>query len=310
MEIAHREIFQRSRKGRAHEQARDSGRRLDSLRRRPMAERLRNPRQDPFVLRRRFEDAGQAGDCSEPVQFSLGHRISAARFRSRAEPLVFQPSSVHRAGARKTSRCSRPTRRKSAASTTTSWSTAWNSAAARSVSTSPTCRKPFSRNCSPFRRKKPSCVSATCWTRSDTARRRTAASRWASTGSIAILCGTPSIRDVIAFPKTAKGTCLMTDSPQPGFAEATARTLHRSEGAKERIARVRRNAFREVGNPLAQMGQACVVDVSLQLRPGDVPVHGVSTLLDLCADEVVHGCPLKRRRPRRGLSRGGIRRAS
>jgi aspartyl-tRNA synthetase len=30
---------------------------------------------------------------------------------------------------------------------------------------------------------------------------------------IAILCGTPSIRDVIAFPKTAKGTCLMTESP-------------------------------------------------------------------------------------------------
>ena len=29
----------------------------------------------------------------------------------------------------------------------------------------------------------------------------------------AILCGTPSIRDVIAFPKTAKGVCLMTDSP-------------------------------------------------------------------------------------------------
>ncbi|PYJ96039.1 MAG: aspartate--tRNA ligase [Verrucomicrobia bacterium] len=32
---------------------------------------------------------------------------------------------------------------------------------------------------------------------------------------IAILCGTPSIRDVIAFPKTAKGTDLMTNSPAP-----------------------------------------------------------------------------------------------
>ncbi len=29
----------------------------------------------------------------------------------------------------------------------------------------------------------------------------------------AILCNTPSIRDVIAFPKTAKGVCLMTESP-------------------------------------------------------------------------------------------------
>ena len=30
---------------------------------------------------------------------------------------------------------------------------------------------------------------------------------------IALLCGAESIRDVVAFPKTAKGSCLMTDSP-------------------------------------------------------------------------------------------------
>ncbi|HYT59976.1 MAG TPA: aspartate--tRNA ligase, partial [Haliangiales bacterium] len=41
----------------------------------------------------------------------------------------------------------------------------------------------------------------------------------------AILCGTPSIRDVIAFPKTAKGTDLMTDSPAP-VAPKQLRELH------------------------------------------------------------------------------------
>ena len=42
---------------------------------------------------------------------------------------------------------------------------------------------------------------------------------------MAILCGTPSIRDVIAFPKTAKGTDLMTDSPAP-VAARQLRDLH------------------------------------------------------------------------------------
>lgn len=32
---------------------------------------------------------------------------------------------------------------------------------------------------------------------------------------VALLCGAESIREVIAFPKTAKGTCLMTESPGP-----------------------------------------------------------------------------------------------
>jgi aspartyl-tRNA synthetase len=42
---------------------------------------------------------------------------------------------------------------------------------------------------------------------------------------IAILCGTPSIRDVIAFPKTAKGACLMTETPTPVSARQL-RDLH------------------------------------------------------------------------------------
>jgi aspartyl-tRNA synthetase len=41
----------------------------------------------------------------------------------------------------------------------------------------------------------------------------------------AILCNTPSIRDVIAFPKTAKATDLMTDSPAPVEAKQL-RDLH------------------------------------------------------------------------------------
>jgi aspartyl-tRNA synthetase len=42
---------------------------------------------------------------------------------------------------------------------------------------------------------------------------------------VAMLCGASSIRDVIAFPKTAKGTCLMTDSPSTVSAQQL-RELH------------------------------------------------------------------------------------
>ena len=55
---------------------------------------------------------------------------------------------------------------------------------------------------------------------------------------IAILCGTPSIRDVIAFPKTAKGTCLMTESPTPVSARQL-RELHIEVKAPKKEAEAR-----------------------------------------------------------------------
>ena len=48
-------FFSEAEKAALDQQAGDRGRRLDSVRRRPMAERLRNPRQDPPLLRRRAE---------------------------------------------------------------------------------------------------------------------------------------------------------------------------------------------------------------------------------------------------------------
>src|ERR1700761_1852134 len=100
MEVADREVFQRGGEGGVDNKTRYPRGRFDSFRRRSMAKRVRNPGQNPVVLRGRFESAGQADDSGGPVQFSVGDRISAARFRSRAESLVFEPSSVHGAGGR------------------------------------------------------------------------------------------------------------------------------------------------------------------------------------------------------------------
>ncbi len=40
-----------------------------------------------------------------------------------------------------------------------------------------------------------------------------------------LLCGAESLRDVIAFPKTQKGTDLMTDAPTP-VSDAQLEELH------------------------------------------------------------------------------------
>ena len=78
------------------------------------------------------------------------------------------------------------------------------------------------RACSASRPRRPRRASASCSTRCATARRRTAASRWASTGSWRILAGRESIRDVIAFPKTASGSDPLTGAPAPVDADQLA----------------------------------------------------------------------------------------
>ena len=63
-------------------------------------------------------------------------------------------------------------------------------------------------------------ASASCWRRCVTARRRTAASRSGSTASSTLLAGRDSIRDVIAFPKTASGSDPLTGAPGAGRSRA------------------------------------------------------------------------------------------
>jgi hypothetical protein len=94
---------------------------------------------------------------------------------------------------------------------------------------------------------------------------------------IAILCNTPSIRDVIAFPKTAKGTCLMTDSPS-GVSARQLKDLHiEVKAAVKKAAKpgpAAKKAEPAPPPPLAP-GAVEVVDVNVET---DVPTEAATEL--------------------------------
>src|SRR5258706_5751646 len=62
-----------------------------------MAQCVRDPRQDPPLLRRGAQRAGETDPRLQTVRFSLGRGFSDVELRQGTESLVLEPSSIHSA---------------------------------------------------------------------------------------------------------------------------------------------------------------------------------------------------------------------
>ena len=206
-------------------------------------ERARRRARRPAADRRRQQPTSPRPSLGElrlelARRFDLVARAAATSCCGSSTSRCSSGTRTSSAGTRCTTRSPRPTgdlrrtRARCARAPTTSCSTAPRSAAARSVSTAPRSSSRCSTLLGISERGGARRASASCSTRSSTARRRTAASRSGIDRIVALLAGRDSIRDVIAFPKTASGADPLTGAPAPVDARAAARSSGVTAGGR------------------------------------------------------------------------------
>ena len=210
-QFADRQVPRRRHAGRASSQA--TGAQTgdaDVLRRRPRT----RPRRDFMgALRLKVgKDLGLVADGWAPLWVT---DFPMFEWDDEAKPLRRAASSVHRAGGRRRRRPARRTRRPRCRAATTWCSTATRSAAVRSASISSAMQSAVFDLLGIGAEEARGASSASCSTRCSYGAPPHGGIAFGIDRIAALMAGTESIRDVIAFPKTTTAQCLMTGAPSP-----------------------------------------------------------------------------------------------